>query len=110
GGNIGGAVFGCLLAGFYLLRVYDMAVATYAAVAINALVACAGCLLSRHAAYEPAVEGKEGDSSAETGGATPAGAWPVYVTIALSGMTALAAEAVWTRILSLLFGATTYTF
>ena len=25
GGNIAGAVFGCLLAGFYLLRVYDMA-------------------------------------------------------------------------------------
>jgi spermidine synthase len=110
GGNIGGAVFGCLLAGFYLLRVYDMAVATYAAVAINALVACAGCLLSRHAAYEPAGEGREGDSAAETRGATPAGAWPVYVTIGLSGMTALAAEAVWTRILSLLFGATTYTF
>ena len=31
GGNIVGAVFGCLLAGFYLLRVYDMATATYVA-------------------------------------------------------------------------------
>ena len=29
GGNIAGAVVGSLLAGFYLLRVYDMAVATY---------------------------------------------------------------------------------
>ena len=38
-GNIAGAVFGCLLAGFYLLRVYDMAVATYAAAAVNLLVA-----------------------------------------------------------------------
>ena len=35
GGNIAGAVFGCLLAGFYLLRVHDMAVATYVAAAIN---------------------------------------------------------------------------
>ncbi len=35
GGNIGGAVIGSLLAGFYLLRVYDMAVATYVAVALN---------------------------------------------------------------------------
>src|SRR5579864_6354045 len=34
----------------------------------------------------------------------------VYLTIALSGFTALAAEALWTRILGLLFGATTYTF
>jgi spermidine synthase len=34
----------------------------------------------------------------------------VYVAIALSGLTALGAEVVWTRLLSLLFGATTYTF
>jgi spermidine synthase len=34
----------------------------------------------------------------------------VYVAIGLSGMTALAAEVIWTRILSLLFGATVYTF
>ena len=38
------------------------------------------------------------------------GAWAVYVAIALSGMTALAAEVIWTRTLSLLFGATVYTF
>src|SRR6266404_8670249 len=31
GGNIAGAVFGCLLAGFYLLRVHDQATATYVA-------------------------------------------------------------------------------
>ena len=36
--------------------------------------------------------------------------WAVYVAIALSGLTALAAEVIWTRILSLLFGATVYTF
>ena len=30
---------GCLLAGFYLLRVYDMPTATYVAVALNVLVA-----------------------------------------------------------------------
>ena len=34
----------------------------------------------------------------------------MYVAIALSGLTALGAEVVWTRILSLLFGATAYTF
>jgi spermidine synthase len=43
-GNIAGGVFGCVLAGFYLLRVYDMAVATYVAAAINAAVA-AGALV-----------------------------------------------------------------
>ena len=39
GGNIAGAAVGCLLAGFYLLRVHDMGVATYVAVAINGAVA-----------------------------------------------------------------------
>src|SRR5262249_24613296 len=39
GGNIAGAVFGCLLSGFYLLREYDVATATYAAAAVNAAVA-----------------------------------------------------------------------
>ena len=35
GSNTAGAVFGCLLAGFYLLRVHNMATATYAAAFIN---------------------------------------------------------------------------
>jgi spermidine synthase len=34
----------------------------------------------------------------------------VYVSIALSGLTALGAQVIWTRMLSLLLGATTYTF
>src|ERR1700676_4726156 len=33
--NTVGAVLGCLLAGFYLLRIFDMATATYVAAAIN---------------------------------------------------------------------------
>ena len=39
-----------------------------------------------------------------------AGAWPVYLTIALSGATALGAEVIWTRLLGLMLGATVYTF
>src|SRR5262249_41021766 len=42
GGNIAGAVFGCLLAGFYLLRVHDVEVATLVAAAINGAVALLG--------------------------------------------------------------------
>jgi spermidine synthase len=38
------------------------------------------------------------------------GATAVYVTIALSGLTALASQVIWTRMLSLTFGGTTYTF
>src|SRR5262245_26911589 len=37
--NIAGGVIGCMLAGFYLLRVHDMPTATYTAAGINAAVA-----------------------------------------------------------------------
>jgi spermidine synthase len=102
-GNTCGAVIGSLLAGFYLLRVHDMPTATYAAVALNAGVALLALALSKatpHEAVEPSPEKAE----------RAAGAQAVHVAIGLSGMTALAAEVIWTRLLSLLFGATTYTF
>ncbi len=47
GGNLAGAVFGSLLAGFYLLRVHDMATATYVAATINGGVALIGFGLAR---------------------------------------------------------------
>jgi len=105
GGNTFGAVLGCLLAGFYLLRVHDMVTATFVAAAINLSVAGIGYIMANTMEYQaPAAEPKAEDN------VLPPGAWPVLVTIALSGMTALAAEAVWTRLLSLVLGATTYTF
>jgi spermidine synthase len=36
--------------------------------------------------------------------------WPVYTAIGLSGLSALGAEVIWTRLLSLMLGATVYTF
>ncbi len=106
GGNTIGAVIGTLVAGFYLLRVYDSATATYVAVAINALVAVLGLTLAAKAHYTPAHE--EAADSAPV--SIPPEARPVLVVIALSGLTALACEAVWTRLLSLLLGGTVYTF
>ena len=104
GGNIAGAVMGSLLAGFYLLRVHDMAIATYVAVALNATVGVLGILLSRVASYE-ATDARESAAVERAPGATT-----VYVAIAISGMTALAAQVLWTRLLTLTFGATVYTF
>ena len=104
GGNIAGAVLGCLLAGFYLLRVHDMPTATYAACALNVTVAFIALGLSSRAPYTPVTA----DSAC---GAAPAPAvWTVYLAIALSGMSALGGEVVWTRLLSLLLGGTVYTF
>jgi len=103
GGNILGGVFGTLLAGFYLLRVYDMAIATYAAVALNFAVAALALVIASRTRHEAA--------HAVTAKVERApGATAVYVTIGISGMTALAAQVIWTRMLSLLFGGSTYTF
>jgi spermidine synthase len=91
------------VAGFYLLRVFDSAVATYVAVFLNVLVAFLGFTIARFAPYDMPAPGPEPVQRT-------AGIDLVYVVIAFSGMTALGAEVIWTRILSLLFGATVYTF
>jgi spermidine synthase len=104
--NIAGAVAGCLFAGFYLLRVYDMAVATYTAAAINVAAASLAFALVAYLKHEA---GKIPDTANSLVRRAP-GAAIVYVAIALSGMSALGAEVVWTRLLSLLLGATVYTF
>jgi len=106
GGNIAGGVLGSLLAGFYLLRVYDLGIATYAAVAINVTVAVIALAI---AGATPVVETLPSDREAAAPAPVPA-AWAVYVAIALSGATALSSEVIWTRLLSLLFGGTVYTF
>jgi spermidine synthase len=105
GGNTLGAVFGSLLAGFYLLRVHDMMIAAFVAASINLGVAALAFAFSGVMKYEaPAEEPKPEDNR------LPPGAWPVLIAIGVSGMGALAAEAIWTRLLSLMLGATTYTF
>ncbi|HTM24495.1 MAG TPA: fused MFS/spermidine synthase [Vicinamibacterales bacterium] len=106
GGNIAGGVVGSLLAGFYLLRVYDLGVATYAAIALNVTVAILALLIAR---VTPVAEVLPSDHSAQSPMPT-SGQWAIYVAIALSGMTALSCEVIWTRLLSLLFGGTVYTF
>jgi len=106
GGNTAGAVFGCLLAGFYLLRVHDMATATLVAAALNGVVALISFGMASRTPHQADAEEPAATPMVEA--APRSGA--VYVTIALSGACALGAEVVWTRLLGLLLGATVYTF
>jgi spermidine synthase len=106
GGNTAGAVFGCLLAGFYLLRVYNMAVAVFVAAAINILVAAMSYFLARGIRPVPA----SASTPAPIQTQSISGRWPVYIAIALSGAAALGAEVVWTRLLGMLLLATVYVF
>lgn len=104
--NIAGGVLGCLLAGFYLLRVHDLAIATYVAVAINMGLAATALVLASWS--------KAGDRLAaqpnERHGRRASDVWLLYVVIGISGLTALGAQVVWTRVLAIQMGATVYTF
>ena len=103
--NIAGAVIGCLVAAFYLLRLYDIAIATSVAVAINFLVAIAGWAMSLVLPNQ-----LKSDSELPLAD-SPSYGWSIsHVAIGLSGFSALGAEVVWTRELSLLLGASVYTF
>jgi len=122
GGNIAGAVFGSLFAGFYLLRIHDVAIATLAAVVLNVAVALIALAI---AAWAPARLGAEDQgavafktseeaatrSAAVSAAVTAQGSsLPVLIGIGISGMTALGAQVAWTRLLSLSMGGTVYTF
>ncbi len=105
GGNIAGAVLGCLLAGFYLLRLFDMATATYVAAAINLAVAVIGLFVAQATPVD-----KSAPNVSHAATQPPQRPWGVYLAIGLSGLSALGAEVVWTRLLSLMIGGTVYTF
>ena len=102
GGNTFGAVAGCLLAGFCLLRFFDVTVATWAAAALNICVGAVALLLARNTRHAPPPVADPAHAER-----TPR---DVLFAIGFSGFAALAAELVWTRLLSLQLGATVYTF
>ncbi|HXJ39638.1 MAG TPA: fused MFS/spermidine synthase, partial [Bryobacteraceae bacterium] len=108
GTNIAGGVVGCTLAGFYLLRVYDMTVATLVAAVLNIVVALGALGIEKMDLEVPEAPVIH---EPEAGIGTPVlSRSAVYIAIALSGMGALGAEVVWTRILALMLGPTVYTF
>ena len=106
GANTIGAVLGCLAAGFVLLPNTDAIFTSHVAAAINAWSRMAAFALAFATPYKPAADNRRRRTRA-TAAIAPA---MVCCVIALSGFTALGAEVVWTRLLSLLFGSTVYTF
>jgi spermidine synthase len=110
GGNLAGAVLGCLVAGFYLLRVYDMAIATYVAAAVNLAVALLALAIATRTPIVATNASADLEDTRRSPPESAPSAWTAYLAIALSGCAALGAEVIWTRQLSLLLGGTVYTF
>jgi spermidine synthase len=109
--NIAGGVIGCLAAGFYLLRVYDIHTATYVGVVLNLVVAGVAWLLSRVTPGVPAEAVAEQPAPVlKSAGIISSANTPVYIAIGISGACALGSQVIWTRNLALLLGGTVYTF
>ena len=106
--NLAGGATGTALAGFYLLRVHDTVVATAVAVTLNVIVAAAFYFLAPATAEPSGTTPLEPVEPLQLLEPRPPRA--VLAAAGLSGLTALGAEVVWTRQLSLLFGASVYTF
>jgi spermidine synthase len=105
GGNTLGSVIGCLAAGFYLLRIHDIGTATLTAAAINAAVALPALVLAARSPHAAAAAGPDVPPAVPR-----RGAGTIQAAIALSGLCALGAEVIWTRLLSLMLGGTVYAF
>ena len=101
--NLAGGVFGCLLAGFYLLRLYNDTVATLFAVSLNAGVAAIAYSLASRDRFRAA-------DAAKLSLPALTDHRVVYLVIALSGLTALGAQVIWTRLLGLILGGTVFSF
>lgn len=98
--NTAGAVLGSLLAGFALIRAFGVHPTLFIAVAANLLVGSAALALAR---------GKS--APAAPADDSPAGriTWVLFA-VGLSGVASLALEVIWTRILILILGTSTYAF
>ena len=105
--NTVGAVVGSLLSAFYLLASWDVWVATATAAALNFAVGWGALRVARLA---PAEGPAKAAPAARAAAGDPRLVQAVYVVTALSGFTALGAQVTWTRLLTLLFGATVYAF
>jgi spermidine synthase len=109
-GNIAGAVLGCMVAGFWLLRRHDVVVATLAAAAINVTVAGLAFALARTGGSKERPAAHENGHSIGLPGLAAGPHRTILIAIALSGFVALGSQVVWTRLMALMLGPTTYTF
>ena len=110
GANTLGAVSGCLIAGFYLLRLFDVNMATFAAVAVNLCIAAGSFVLAARTPRRLSPEDRASPAIAASETDKIGMGWTIPIAIALSGASALAAEIVWTRLMGLMLGATVYAF
>jgi len=114
--NTLGAVSGCLIAGFLLIKQLGLDATTYLAATANLVIALAAILLSRRVGESRSRPSSVAEASQPSEGGE---AGPIYservarytaLAFGVSGFCALAYQVLWTRVLVFFTGVTTYAF
>jgi len=108
--NTAGAVLGSLLAGFVLIRAAGIHGTLWLSVAVNVFIGAAALLLARRAPPPVPEEAGERPESGDRSDPEPGTRWGLLVAVGLSGFASLSLEVVWTRMLLLVLGTSTYSF
>jgi spermidine synthase len=108
--NTLGAVFGCALAGYYLIPKLGLSGTVYTAAAANLVIAAVILLAS--SLRDRAKGGAAAETAAESANKNPRSPleWLLLVAIALSGAAAMIYENAWTHALTLVIGGSVYSF
>ena len=111
--NTLGAALGAVLAGFVLIPSLGLSGSTWVGVALNAIAAAGAFAIARTSAEPLAPGGTKVPPvrrSSETGGKATAHPWLAALALGASGFASLALQVIWTRLLVLILGPTTYAF
>jgi spermidine synthase len=114
GVNTVGAAAGAVLCGFFLIHKLGIWGTLYVAAAVNGIVGISCMALSRVVQdmperHEAAANGLGATESSVAASRDPAVGWALLI-FAVSGFSAMAYEVIWTRLLGLIIGPTTYSF
>lgn len=106
--NLAGAVLGCGLTGFILIRALGMTGSLLAAVGVNLGVGAAALLWGR--SLGSVDQGQSGSTCEVPPPTVPAPKFLLWTILAGSGFLTMGYEVTWSRMLVFVFGSTTYAF
>src|SRR5690606_2553859 len=99
---------GALCCGFWMIRWFGVDVTVYCAAAINLLIGAVSLIWPRFIAGS---EDAPSEVAAETPATDSTPRWyGIGMLLAVSGFCAMAYEVIWTKLISLMVGPTTYSF
>jgi len=107
--NSFGAVFGCLLAGFFLIRAFGISLSMLLGAAVNILVGLVAIGLSSYTVQENPSPDRESTFSPESPGQVRIMRLALAGAM-LSGTAAMIYEVGWVRLTALVWGSSTYSF